>query len=87
VHEGQVVVQTLDDGAIRFVKPSGKSFDSPAPQPSDWTKLVTTQDAADISITPSTAVTRWTGEALDLNEAVGWLMQKTAKEESVSVET
>jgi len=81
VHEGQVVVQTLDDGAFRFVKPSGESFDSPAPRPTDWTKLV----ATDIRITPATAVTRWTGEALDLDLAIGTLMQK--REKSVSAET
>ena len=31
VHEGQVIVQVLDDGAIRFVQPNGESFDSVAP--------------------------------------------------------
>jgi hypothetical protein len=34
VHEGQVVVQVLDDGAIRFVQPNGESFDSHAQY--DW---------------------------------------------------
>ena len=28
VHEGEVVVQVLDDGAIRFVQPDGECFDS-----------------------------------------------------------
>ncbi len=28
VHEGEVVVQMLDDGAIRFVQPNGECFDS-----------------------------------------------------------
>ncbi|WP_414717459.1 HNH endonuclease signature motif containing protein [Steroidobacter sp.] len=28
VHEGNIVVQVLDDGAIRFTTPNGKSFDS-----------------------------------------------------------
>src|SRR5687768_5109196 len=31
VHEGNVVVLVLDDGAIRFVTPDGRSFDSAAP--------------------------------------------------------
>jgi hypothetical protein len=79
VHEGQVVVQTLDDGSFRFVKSSGESFDSPAPTQSDWTELVAAQAATEIRITPSTAVTRWTGEALDLGLAVGTLMQKWEK--------
>jgi hypothetical protein len=87
VHEGQVVVQTLDDGAFRFVKPDGQAFDSPAPKPTDWTELVVTVDADEIRITPSTAVTRWTGEALDLDLALGWLMQKAAKEKSVPAGT
>jgi len=35
VHEGQVVVQFLDDGAFRFRRPDGRSFESPAPQSTD----------------------------------------------------
>jgi hypothetical protein len=31
VHEGQVAIQTLDDGAFRFVKSNGQAFDSPVP--------------------------------------------------------
>ena len=87
VHEGQVVVQTLDDGAFRFAKPNGESFDSPAPLPSDWTALVATQDEAAIRITPATAVTHWTGEALDLGLAVDCLMQRRRPEKNVSAET
>ena len=29
VHEGQVAIQTLDDGAFRFVRADGSSFESP----------------------------------------------------------
>jgi hypothetical protein len=76
VHEGKVVIQTLDDGAFRFVRPDGQAFDSPIPPPTDWTALVATQDAAAIRITPATAVTRWTGESLDLGLAVDGLMQR-----------
>ena len=32
VHEGSVVIQYLDDGALRFVRPDGRSFDSVAPE-------------------------------------------------------
>ena len=35
VHEGQVVVQILDDGAFRFVRPDGRTLDSSAPELSD----------------------------------------------------
>ncbi len=74
VHEGQVVVQILDDGAFRFVRPDGKSFESPAPQSTDWAELVAAHSR--IAITPTTAITRWTGEALDYSLAVGCLMER-----------
>ena len=82
VHEGQVVVQTLDDGAFRFVKPDGESFESPAPDPTDWSELVAANTA---TITPATAVTRWTGERLDFGLAIECLLQQRAK--GVSAET
>ena len=85
VHEGQVVVQTLDDGAFRFVKPSGESFDSPAPAPTASRAIVVAHTAARLDITPATAVTRWSGEALDLDLAVASLMQR--REKNVSAET
>jgi hypothetical protein len=72
VHEGQVEVVTLDDGAFRFVKPDGRTFDSPPPPAVDLSELVASQ----IQVTPTTAVTRWTGEALDLGLAVEGLMQR-----------
>src|SRR5690348_322137 len=44
VHEGKVEIQPLDDGALRFLKPNGESFDSVAPnhtQPlADWRQLM-----------------------------------------------
>ena len=82
VHEGRVVVQTLDDGAFRFVKPDGASFESPAPNPTDWRELVAAHTA---TITPATAITRWTGERLDLGLAIECLLQQ--REENVSAET
>jgi hypothetical protein len=85
VHEGQVEIQTLDDGAFRFVRPDGQAFDSPMPMPADWTALVAIQDAAEIRITPATAVTHWSGEALDLDLAVGTLMQDREKDVSADV--
>jgi hypothetical protein len=75
VHEGQVVVQALDDGAFRFVKPNGETFESPRPQPSDWSELVAVHSARRIGISAQTAVTKWTGEALDLGLAVEALVQ------------
>ena len=75
VHEGQVEIQVLDDGAFRFIRPNGETFENPLPRPAAWHELVAAHAAADIQVTPQTAITRWTGEALDLDVAVGWLMQ------------
>ena len=85
VHEGQVVVQILDDGAFRFVRPDGKTFDSPVPQPTEWTALAVTHELAPIHITPDTAITRWRGEALDQDLAISGLIERRAK--NVSAET
>jgi len=74
VHEGQVVIQTLNDGAFRFVKPDGQTFDSSVPA-GDWTKLVAKHWKTDIRITANTAVSGWTGELLDYDLAVRWLME------------
>jgi hypothetical protein len=60
VHEGGVRIQSLDDGAFRFLRPDGQAFDSPLPTATDCR---------------ATAVTRWTGEALDLDVAIDWLME------------
>jgi hypothetical protein len=79
VHEGQVVVQTLDDGAFRFIRPNGQTFDNPVPPAADWTELVATHASADIRITQATAVTQWRGEALDLGLAIECLMQRREK--------
>jgi hypothetical protein len=79
VHEGQVAIETLDDGAFRFLRPDGRTFDSPLPTRTDWTALVAGHAAADIRITPATAVTRWAGEALDQDLAISSLMERQAK--------
>lgn len=87
VHEGQVIVQALDDGAFRFIRPDGASFESPLPA-DDASALVTDHAERAIVVTPRTAVTRWTGEALDLGEAVGWLMRNDEQHrKSTSAET
>ena len=79
VHEGSVVVACLDDGAFRFTRPGGQSFDSPAPSASEW--------ESEIRITPSTAVTRWRGEALDVGYAVAWMMSRAERAKNVSAGT
>jgi hypothetical protein len=73
VHEGRVMVACLDDGAFRFTRPNGKSFERPLRPATTWGELVASQQ---IQITPQTAITGWRGEALDVDHAVGWLMQR-----------
>jgi len=84
VHEGRVVVQCLDDGAIRFSRPDGETFDSPPPRTVEWNDLAASQP---VQITPQTAITGWTGEALDVDLAVGWLMLRAERSKNVSAET
>ena len=45
VHEGQVAIQTLDDGAFRFVRPDGQTYESPALPSTEWSRLVVTHEA------------------------------------------
>lgn len=87
VHEWQVVIQVLDDGVFRFLNPRGKMFDSPALQVTDWAELVATHAERLIAINPQTAVTRWTGEALDLGLAVEVLVQRARRAKNVPAGT
>ena len=90
VHEGKVIVQVLDDGAIRFIRPDGQSFESHAPgapRQVDWMQLVAAHQARQIHVTPHTAITRWQGEQLDYELAVQGLMQRANRAKNVSAET
>jgi hypothetical protein len=84
VREERVVVTCLDDGAFRFIRPDGRSFDSALPRATDWSELIASQP---IWITPQTAVTGWTGEELDVKHAVDWLLQRAKRIKNVSAET
>lgn len=79
VHEGQFVMQILDDGAFRFLRPDGRCFDSPPPPSADW--------QPGVPITPATAITGWTGETLDVGMAVDWLIRRAARGKDVSAGT
>ena len=79
VHEGQVVVQVLDDGAFRFIRANGELFDSPVPPAADEQAIVVAHDYAGLRITPTTAVTQWMGESLDVDVAVDWLMRAATR--------
>jgi hypothetical protein len=84
VHEGKVAVTCLDDGAFRFTRPNGQSFDSPQPPAANWEDLVARQP---IRITPKTAVSGWRGEELDVGLAVDWLLACDLRGKNVSAET
>ena len=73
VHEGRVIVQILDDGAIRFVQPNGESFDSARPS-GDWRQLPAAHEAKGIQINAKTAATRWDGGPMDYGIAIDVLM-------------
>ena len=93
VHEGQIAVERLDDGALRFVKPCGEEFISVAPghtrplgivpcagRPScDGGELVATHRAHGIVIDAMTAATRWRGERMDHALAIDVLIQRAER--------
>jgi len=87
VHEGRVIVQILDDGAFRFTRPDGESFESPAPRATDWAELVAAHGMQGIRVTARTAITRWTGEGLDYPRAIEWLLANAERQKNVSAET
>src|SRR3569833_387126 len=91
VHEGKVEIQRLDDGALRFLKPNGESFDGVAPnhtQPlGDWQQLSAAHERQGIRIDENTAATRWTGEKMDYGLGVFVLLQQARRGTKVSAET
>src|SRR5204863_9837080 len=80
VHEGGFRIESLDDGALRFVKPCGASVDSVAPgysQPlGDWRRLPA-----------AVAVQGWAGDRMDLGLAVEIMFQKTRRAKDVPAGT
>jgi hypothetical protein len=81
VHEGNVKVLVLDDGAIRFVTPDGHSFDSTLqdhthPLHADWHQLVAANEQENLHIDHQTAATGWDGLPSDLGFAVESLIRK-----------
>jgi hypothetical protein len=75
VHEGGIRIEILDDGACRFVKPSGAAIDSVLPgctQPAgDWHVLTAERRAG---------LAKWAGERMDLGLAVEVLMQQARRD-------
>jgi hypothetical protein len=90
VHEGGVVIQVLNDGALRFTVKDGRSFDSLAPARhaterasathdgtrGNWSQLVADLAESGTTITPDTAVTRWRGERMDYGMAIDGLLYR-----------
>jgi hypothetical protein len=88
VHEGRVVLQRLDDGALRFVRPDGRAFESPAPgTPSDAGRLAALHAGCGVHIEPGTAVSLWRGEQMDYGLAIEVLLQQAQRGRDVSAET
>jgi len=91
VHEGRVVVQMLDDGALRFVKPDGQCFDTVASGHTapvgDWTQLVAAHRERSVHIDWKTATTGWRGETMDYDIALDVLFQRVQRAKNVSAET
>ena len=91
VHEGRVVILRLDDGALRFVRPDGRTFESPAPgtmKPcGEWRQSPVTHHPRGTDINPRTATTHWRGERMDYDLAIAVLLQQAARGKGVSAET
>jgi hypothetical protein len=86
VHEGNVKVMILDDGAVRFSQPNGESLEAPCPSPTDWTNLFAQNLDRGVAISKSAAATHWTGESMDYSMGVGALLAMR-KRRDVSAET
>lgn len=87
VHEGRVAIHVLDDGALRFRKLTGESFESVAPEHSlplaNWRELVADNQRRGLAIDQRTATTRWTGEAMDYQIAIDSLLFRERRAASV----
>jgi hypothetical protein len=84
VHEGGITIQILDDGAFRFTRPNGRTFDSVPPTPqSDSTQLPLSNEQHGIHINRETADTLWRGERMDYGLAVEVLLAQSFKAKSL----
>ncbi len=71
VHEGQVEIQQLDDGALRFLHPGGAAYDSPLPLEGNTTGIDINR-----AITPKTAIPHCTDQAMDYELSVACLLSR-----------
>lgn len=90
VHEGRVLVEVLNDGAFRFVRPDGRAFESTAPertQPFTWSHLPQMHRDRGIPNDEHTALTRWRGERLDYSIATEILLSQSRRTPNVPAGT
>jgi hypothetical protein len=87
VHEGGIVIQTLDDGALRYLRPDGRPYE-PYPPPDEpgldesplddsprgEAALIAEHAACGLDIDAHTATPLWQGERMDYGLAVQGLM-------------
>jgi hypothetical protein len=81
VHEGGIRIERLDDGALRFVRPNGRTIDSVAPgctQPlGDWTQLPAATEP----------LAKWRGDRMDYGLGVEVLLQHARRGKDVPAGT
>jgi hypothetical protein len=84
VHEGDIRIERLDDGAWRFVNAQGQSWVSSSaghtqPLLGEWTALVFQHSHSGICIDAQTARTHWRGERMDYGLAIDVLLGKDTR--------
>ena len=70
LHEGGFSIQTLDDGALRFLRPDGRTVETGRCSPA--------VGALECRVASDAAITRWRGERIDYGLAVGVLLARAA---------
>ncbi|HMN84176.1 MAG TPA: HNH endonuclease signature motif containing protein, partial [Burkholderiaceae bacterium] len=76
LHEGGFAIRVLDDGALRFIDPAGRPVQASVPMRGDLGSIVRHHEDQGPSIGPETAVTRWCGEPMDYDIAIGCLVHR-----------
>ena len=66
----------LDDGALRFIDPAGRPVQASMPMRGDLHAIVQYHEQHGPDIDPETAVTRWCGERMDYDIAIGCLVHR-----------
>jgi hypothetical protein len=77
VHEGNVRVRRLDDGALQFSRCSdGQPYEAEVRGTGSLAALLDEHQRQGLRITAQTAATRWCGERMDYGLAVAGLLLK-----------